>query len=115
MVSSKAKVNLSLSLSVIVIGLSALSAYASDGNSHYIEACKSELQQYYGDQMDVTLISKRRSASGVQIKLAARKDRDNTEFVNCWVPHSDSGEGSYNGAFNTAAVPGAPQTPRLGN
>jgi hypothetical protein len=113
MVSSKAKVNLSLSLSVLIIGLGALSAYASDGNSRYIEACKSELQQYYGDQVDITLISKRRSSSGVQVKLAARTDRDNSEFVNCWVPNYDTGGSNFNGAFNTAAIPAATQIPGL--
>ena len=105
MVSSKAKVNLSLSLSVLLIGLGALGAYASDENSRYIDACESELRQYYGDQTDISLISKRRSSSGVQVKLAARTSRDSAEFVNCWVPSTDNGESNFDGAFNTAAIP----------
>jgi hypothetical protein len=108
MIFNKTQINISLSLGLLLLAAGAASAMASSSNADYIEACKSELRQQYGNQMDITLINKRRVYSGVQVQLAARVDQDNTEFVTCWVPNDETDEGSYSGGYNTAAVKLAP-------
>jgi hypothetical protein len=113
MISNKTQINISLSLGLLLLAAGAASAMASDSNADYIEACKSELRQQYGNQMDITLIKKRRIYSGVQVQLAARIDENNSEFVTCWVPNDETDDGRYSGGYNTAAVTLAPAPPAL--
>ena len=110
---SKTQVNISLSLGLLLLAAGTATAIASDNNASYIEACKAELRQQYGNQMDIALINKRRIYSGVQVRLAAHIDQDNTEFVTCWVPNDENDGGNYSGGYNTAAVSLKPASPAL--
>jgi len=88
----------------------AASALAADGAPGYVESCKSEVRQHYGMDTVVVVVSERRNSSGTQVKLAARMDRDNTAFVNCWVPSLEDGAGGYDRGLDTFATTLEPAT-----
>ena len=105
MVTTKTRINasLSVSLGVLLLVVSA-TAMSAGRNASYVEACKSEVRQHYGKNMEVMVVSKRRIPSGAQVKLAARLDRDNIEFINCWVPSNEAGYSGYGRDSNTFAT-----------
>ncbi|MEM8662226.1 MAG: hypothetical protein AAGF35_15180 [Pseudomonadota bacterium] len=91
------------SIAIVMLGAGAAAAQASDRNAQYLAACQSELKLQYGQDMDVSVVNKRRSMDGVEVKLAARTDDNNVDFVNCWVPRNDTAHPFDTGA-NTMAV-----------
>lgn len=103
MTKATTRIKATLSVTIALTGCGAVNALAAP-NSVYLEACEAELRQQYGHELDVMLVSKRRIPAGMQVKLAARKDRDNTEFVNCWIPNNDSPDGGYARGLNTEAA-----------
>lgn len=104
MVSSKCKINTYLSIVVVVMGMGAIKVLASERNAEYMDACKSEVNQRFGQEMEISLVNKRRIQAGLEVKLAARLDRDNVEFLNCWVPNNDAAGGGFNQRANAVAV-----------
>ena len=106
MVSNKTKINasLSISLGMLLLVVVAASAMAAERNTSYMETCKSEVRQHYGSNTEVVVVSERRTSSGLQVKLAARLDRDNTDIVSCWVPSNENGDGGYGRDLNTFAT-----------
>jgi len=111
MVSTRTYINTLMS---VVLGLALLAvvavAKAAESTPGHIQSCKTEVQQRYGADTDVMVVSQRRIPSGLQVKLAARLDRDNTRFVNCWVPSLENGDGSYAQGLDTFATRLAPAT-----
>lgn len=61
---------------------------ASERNQAYIEACRGEIQQYYGEDKLLSVVNTRRGAEGIRVTLAARADENNAEFINCWIPNN---------------------------
>ena len=116
MVSNKTRIHVlqSVSLGVLFLVVSA-TAMAAEGNASYMETCKSEVRQHYGANMEVMVVSKRRIPSGMQVKLAARLDRDNIEFLNCWVPSNEAGDVGYGRDSNTFATRLEPVSTNLAN
>ncbi len=104
MTTTKTNINLSLSLAVLVIGLGSALAMASERNAEYMEACKPEVNQFYGRDMDVQVVDKRRVPAGVQVKLAAKTDSDNADFLNCWIPNGDVKNSGFDQFSNSLAV-----------
>lgn len=95
---------------VAVMAMGAVAALASEQNADYMEACRSELNQHYGQEMDVSVVSKRRIPSGMNVKLAARLDQDNVEFLNCWVPKDNAVAGEFDQSSGAFAVTIEPVT-----
>jgi hypothetical protein len=93
-----------IAVPVMVMTMGAVAALASEGNGDYMEACRSELNEHYGQEMDVSVVSKRRAPAGVEVKLAARLDQDNVEFLNCWVPKNDIAGGDFEQRSNAVAI-----------
>jgi hypothetical protein len=52
-------------------------------------ACRSEVEKYYGQQVELQIINRRHTSDGLKVKLAARLDRDNTEFLYCRLSYED--------------------------
>ncbi len=73
----------------------AVSAQASPGAERGLELCKAEIHGMYGEHTELALIDTRHGMNGISIRVAARLDDDNSNFVTCWIPRSDSGTG-YN-------------------
>ncbi|MEP4146347.1 MAG: hypothetical protein ABJL54_03950 [Halioglobus sp.] len=85
---------------------SGLSRAAGD-NDAYMETCRSEIEQYYGEERSLAIVSKRRIAEGTRVKIAARSDNDNAEFINCWIPNVDTVDNydSRSNAFAATVTP----------
>jgi hypothetical protein len=98
----------------VVLGLALLAvvavAQAAENSPGHIQSCKTEVQKRFGIDTDVMVVNQRRIPSGIQVKLAARLDRDNTRFVNCWVPSLENDDGSYARGVDTFAARLAPAT-----
>ena len=104
MIYIKWQINTYLTIAVMILGMGAVSVLAADRNAQYMETCQSELNQHYGQEMDISVVSKRRNPAGVEVKLAARVDEDNVEFLNCWVPNKDEASGSFDQRADTVAI-----------
>jgi len=55
-------------------------------------ACRSEAEKYYGEQVGLQVINRRHTSNGLKVKLAARLDRNNVEFIYCWLSPEDDPE-----------------------
>ena len=104
MIYSKWQINAYLTIAILILGMGAVSVMAADRNTEYVDTCRSELNQHYGQEMDISMVSKRRNPAGVVVKLAARLDGNNVEFLNCWVPNKDEAHGSFEQHADTVAV-----------
>ena len=106
MVLSKRKINTCLTIALVAAGLAmgAVKAMAAERNTQYMDACKVEVNQRFGQEMDIRVINKRRIPAGVEVKLAARLDRDNVEFLNCWVPNSEAAGNALDHRSDVLAV-----------
>ncbi|TDG12017.1 hypothetical protein E2F43_16805 [Seongchinamella unica] len=76
-----------LTTSLMVLTLGSSPGFAADRNQGYIDACRGEIQQYYGEDKVLSVVNKRRVAEGTRVTLAARSDHDNAQFINCWIPN----------------------------
>lgn len=94
----------SLAATLTALSLGAVTAQAGDRNAQYLQACRAELQQYYGEERELMVVSKRRIAEGTRVTLSAREDRDNTEFVNCWIPNDDARGNQFRQGSDTVAA-----------
>jgi len=111
MVSTKTYINASLSVTLGMMLLAvAAGTLAAESAPGHIESCKSEVRRQYGMDTDVVVVNERHNASGTQVKLAARLDRDNTTFVNCWVPGNEEGISGYERGMDTFATRLEPAT-----
>ena len=79
---------LALTTSLTLLTLGSALGHTAESNQAYIEACRGEIQQYYGEDKSLSVVNTRRGAEGTRVTLAARSDRDNAEFVNCWIPNN---------------------------
>ena len=100
MISSK---TLLLSSSLTILTLGSAFGVAADRNQAYIEACRGEIQQYYGEDKTLAVVTKRRVAEGTRVTLAARSDEDNAQFVNCWIPNNARTDALDQGSDKLAA------------
>ena len=80
--------NLAIIFIMIVAPTAALSA--AEYNYPNIDICQAEVDRFYGKNTDLQIISKRRMAQGMQVKLSAQMDQDNSEFLICWIPNGQS-------------------------
>lgn len=64
--------------------------YAAQPGYPGIDSCQAEVNAIYGKEVQIKLVSKRRTANGLQVKLSAQIDRDQSEFLVCWVPDSQA-------------------------
>ena len=80
--------NLAIIFTMIVASTAELSA--AEYNYPDIDICQAEVDRFYGEKMDLQIISKRRMAQGMQVKLSAQMDQDNSEFLICWIPNGQS-------------------------
>lgn len=78
-------------------------AQAAGDNNAYIDTCRAEIEQYYGEERNLAIVSKRRIAEGTRVKIAARSDNDNAEFINCWIPNVDTVD-NYDSGSNAFAA-----------
>jgi hypothetical protein len=99
---------MSATLGVMLLAVAATSM-AGERNTAHIESCKSEVLEQYGADREVMVVSERRIASGLQVRLATRMDQNTTRFVNCWVPNNSTADGRYAG-LDTVAARLEPQT-----
>lgn len=83
---------MALGTSLTLLSLGSSPTLATDRNQTYIEACRQEIQQYYGEERSLAVVNKRRGADGTRVTLAARSDRDNAEFIKCWIPNEERDE-----------------------
>ena len=60
---------------------------AADYNYPDIGTCQAEVDRFYGRNVDLQIITKRRMAQGVQVKLSAKMGKDNSDFLICWIPN----------------------------
>ena len=104
MIYSKWQINAYLTVAVMILGMGAVSALAADRNTEYMDTCRSELNQHYGQEMDISVVSKRRNPAGIEIKLAARLDENSVEFLNCWVPNNYEAHGGFDQRADTVAI-----------
>lgn len=101
---SNLRINTYFSMAILVVGMGAVSVLAADRNVEYVDTCRAELNQHYGQEMAISLVSKRRNPAGVEVKLAARLDDNNVEFLNCWVPNNDEAHSSFDQGANAVAI-----------
>ena len=104
MTKSKRGINAYLTTAAVLIGAGSISTMASDRNISYLEACRPEVNQHYGQDMDISLVSKRRIPAGIQVKVAAKTDEDNAAFLNCWIPNNDGADDGFRPHSNAVAV-----------
>ena len=104
MIYIKWQINAYLTIAIMILGMGAVSVLAADRNAEYVDMCQSELNQHYGQKMDISVVSKRRNPAGVEVKLAARLDENNVEFLNCWVPNNGEAHGSFDQHADTVAI-----------
>jgi hypothetical protein len=106
MVLSKWKINTCLTAAIVLagLGMGAIKAMAAERNTGVMDACRVEVNQRFGQEMDIRVINKRRIPAGIELKLAARLDRDNVEFLNCWVPNDETAGGDLDQRSNALAV-----------
>ncbi|RLQ21485.1 hypothetical protein DWB85_12040 [Seongchinamella sediminis] len=86
MISSK---TLAIGTSLTLLAVGSSFGFAADHNQAYIEACRQEIQQYYGEDRSLAVVNKRRVAEGTRVTLAARSDKDNAQFINCWIANEE--------------------------
>ncbi|QFU77404.1 hypothetical protein EY643_17985 [Halioglobus maricola] len=94
-------------LSIICIGVFAAGAsiaQSADTNDAYLDACRGDVEAYYGEERELAVVKKRRALEGVQLTLSAKSDSDNAEFVNCWVPGNHNASDFKLGANSVATV-----------
>lgn len=81
------------SLTGLVITLTllggAVSVPAAPGDAGYLQVCTAELQDYFGADAEVKLVSRQRFADGQRLRVAARRDADNADFATCWVANGE--------------------------
>jgi len=53
-------------------------------------ACRTEAERYYGQPVALQVVNRRHTSNGLKVKLAARLDADNVEFLHCWVSQEDA-------------------------
>jgi len=92
-----------LAVSAAIFSLVATVGQAAGRDARYLEACEAELEQYYGESRQLAVINKRRTVDGIRVTLSARRDQDNAEFVNCWIPNGDGAE-DFRGVSNSVAA-----------
>lgn len=81
-------------------------AQAAISESPDMAACRAEVEQYYGQAIDIKVVNKRRSARGVQVKLAAQLDQYNAEFLICWLSNAgNQGPGTGGNALAARIEP----------
>lgn len=100
MISSK---TLALGTSLTILTLGSSLGFAADRNQAYIEACRGDIQEYYGEDKTLSVVNKRRVAEGTRVTLAARSDKDNAQFINCWIPNDVRAEPMNLGSNKLAA------------
>ena len=59
-----------------------------------LELCKAEIHDMYGEHTELALIDTRHGMAGIRMRVAARLDDDNSNFVTCWIPKLDGGTGN---------------------
>lgn len=77
-----------LALTVALTG-GAFSVQAGDRSERELAACMAELQSYYGTDIELELVDRRRNEHGTRMRVAAKLDADNSYFANCWVANDD--------------------------
>ena len=95
---------LALTTSIAFLSMGSALTQAADRNQAYMDACRAEIEQYFGENRDLSVVSKRRIAEGTRVTLAARSNKDNAEFINCWIPNEERGDAFNNGAETVAAT-----------
>ena len=80
----------SLSIVLAMTAFSASLLHAEESGYPGIDSCRAEVNSLYGREIQLQVVSKRRTASGLQVKLSAQMDQDNAEFLVCWVPDNRS-------------------------
>lgn len=80
--------NLSIALAMATLPGSLL--HAAESSYPGIDSCQAEANSLYGREIQLKVVSKRRIANGLQVKLSAQMDQDNSEFLVCWVPGNQS-------------------------
>lgn len=94
---------LALGTSIVLLTLGANLSHAADRNQGYIDACRGEVEQYYGEEKTLLVVNKRRGTEGTRVTLSARSDGDNAEFINCWIPGNDQDSSLDMGSDKVAA------------
>jgi hypothetical protein len=95
-----------LALTVALTG-GAFSVQAGERSERELSSCMAELQAYYGDEIQLNLVDKRRNEHGTRMRVAAKLDADNSYFANCWVANdhtSDFAEGDMGNMVAAAAT-----------
>ncbi|MBE9540289.1 MAG: hypothetical protein IMF06_14495 [Proteobacteria bacterium] len=69
----------------------AFSVQAAQQADRDLDLCKAEIQDFYSDNTKLTLVDRRRDIDGISMRLAARLDSDNSQFVTCWIPRREEG------------------------
>ena len=94
---------LALATTITFISIGSVFTQAADRNQIYMDTCRAEIEQYYGESKNLAVVSKRRIAEGTRVTLSARSDGDNAEFINCWVPNEGRAE-AYDQNANAVAT-----------
>ena len=95
---------LALTTSITLLALGSAHGHSADRNQGYIDTCRGEIEQYYGEQKSLAVVSKRRIAEGTRVTLAARSDSDSAEFINCWIPNENRASQLEQGNDQVAAT-----------
>ena len=87
-------------------GLAPVAAlHASESSYPSIDSCQAEANRHYGKETPLRIVSKRRTAQGLQVRLSAQLDKDNAEFLVCWIPREQGPDQSNALAARIAPVP----------
>ena len=97
-----------VAVAFVLIALGATTAQAGERNTQYLDACRAELHQYYGEDRELAVVSKRRVAEGTRVTISARSDSNNAEFVNCWIPNTGASDSKFSQGADTVAASVSP-------
>ncbi len=104
-------------LAAIVVATGAATVQAADVNPSELEACKTQVSAFYGEESNMKLVSQRQYLDGTRMKLAVYNmdpvtGYSTTRLANCWVGAEDFQANSDNGSADQiiADVEAAPSS-----
>ncbi|MEH6634202.1 MAG: hypothetical protein V7700_01730 [Halioglobus sp.] len=88
----------------LALSSGAFTVHAADQSEQDVATCMAELQAYYGDATELILVERRRNQHGTRMKVAAKRDTDNSYFANCWVAKNEFPDFADESSQNMIAV-----------
>lgn len=96
--------SIALATTLTLLSLGSATSHASERNKVYMDACRAEIEQFYGERKNLAVVSKRRISEGTRVTIAARSNDDNAEFINCWIPNEEQTKPFDQGANAVATI-----------